>query len=286
MPKLLIMLLALQAAALVVVVWAFREWRFKRRIVQQMIERGERPASRRWTAKQIRTLAILFGTAALMFPLMPRVQAKLGLFWGTAAGFGTLFLVAFVLILLSIRRNFDRVAAAANLMARQRNAKEAIEILQYAMQVQPTVQRAAVLATLLTQADRYQEAADAFARAEQLDELKVLYAVQHALMLAKAGQPQAALAALEARRARSPQQGAFAIVAASVLADMGRLEEAREQLRQGEELRRAFNHDQRIAFSDFLLIENLMKELKARLGSGERAFEVRAAATEQSGPGG
>jgi hypothetical protein len=53
--------------------------------------------------------------------------------------------------------------------------------------------------------------------------------------------------------------------------ELGRIDEAREQFRQAEDLIRAFPNP----FHERFTVSNLRKELREKTGRSERAFEVR-----------
>jgi tetratricopeptide (TPR) repeat protein len=174
-----------------------------------------------------------------------------------------------------MRMQRDAVAIVAAKRANAGDVDGAIAMLQQAVHEQPTAIRAAALGGVLAQAQRYEEAADALARAEELDPRILANSVGRALMMAKAGHAAAALAHIEATRTAWPQDGGLALAAAHLLLELGRHDEAREQLRQGEELLKVFSGEQRV---DFVTTGTMLKDLRERLGTvGERAFQVRTA---------
>ena len=267
------------AAALLLLAlgWPYRLWRFKQRVRAQMAERGETPAKgRRLTAGQYGMIAIGVVAAGLMLGLQPKLAAAYGT-WGKMAGWGGLFVIIWIGTFLWMLSQRDAVAARAQQMARGGDVDGAIAMLQQSIDQQPNAQRVAMLGALLAQAKRYAEAAATFAQAQQLPGgATPANAVARALMMGKAGDATAAAAALadiESLRGAAPQEGGYALAAATLLLDLNRRDEAREQLRQGEELLKAFATEQQI---DIFTTGAMLKDLRERLGpSGDRAFQVR-----------
>jgi tetratricopeptide (TPR) repeat protein len=275
---------ALGALLLLGLGWQYRQWRFKQRVRAQMAERGETPAKgRRLTAGQYAMIGLAIVLAALMLWLQPRLTAAYGT-WGKMAGWGGLFVIIWIGTFLWMLSQRDAVAARAQQMARQGDVDGAIAMLQQAIdQQQPNAQRVAMLGALLGQAKRYPEAAAMFAQAQQLPGgATPANAVARAIMMGKTGDAAAAaatLAEIESLRNASPQEGGYALAAATLLLDLGRVDEAREQLRQGEELLKAFATEQQV---DIFTTGAMLKDLRERLGpAGNRAFQVRTS----TGPG-
>jgi tetratricopeptide (TPR) repeat protein len=190
------------------------------------------------------------------------------------AGWGGLFVIIWIGTFVWMLGQRDAVAARAQQMARSGDVDGATAMLQKAIDQQPNAQRLAMLGALLAQAKRYAESAEMFARAQQLpDGATPSNAVSHALMMGKSGDGTAALAEIESLRAASSQEAGYALAAATLLLDLDRKDEAREQLRQGEELLKAFAAEQQV---DIFTTGAMLKDLRERLGpAGDRAFQVR-----------
>jgi len=269
--KQVIVYVLLAVAAVGMLGWQVRERRFKKRVERQMAERGQTPGRQRLSGVQVMwmALALLFGIALLW--LQPRVDAIVGSVWGKVITWGGLFVVIWVGLFVVMLSRRDGVVAQARALAKTGDDEGAIALLRKAIEQEPSAMRFGMLGMVLAKVQRYGEAEGAFARAEEL-EPGPEYAMHRALMLGKLGRVDEALGQIEAMRGKWPQEGALALVAGTVLAEAGREQEAREQLRQGEELLRAFA--QRV---DIFTSGALLKNLRERLGrSGERAFEVQA----------
>jgi tetratricopeptide (TPR) repeat protein len=265
------------AAALLIVSFTlqYRQWRFKQRVRGRMAEQGQAPRRPSQTTDQRIFYVVIALMVVAIFFLQPRMATALGRTKGNLILWGTLFVVCWVVVLIRMRMQRDAVAIVAAKRANAGDVDGAIAMLQQAVHEQPTAIRAAALGGVLAQAQRYEEAADALARAEELDPRILANSVGRALMMAKAGHAAAALAHIEATRTAWPQDGGLALAAAHLLLELGRHDEAREQLRQGEELLKVFSGEQRV---DFVTTGTMLKDLRERLGTvGERAFQVRTA---------
>jgi tetratricopeptide (TPR) repeat protein len=252
--------------------WQWRRRRYRHRVIRQMSERGERPVKPPRTLLQRLSLVLAIAAVLLMMWVEPKLKEALGPSWGKVAAWGGLFVVIFVGALVWVVLMRDSVADRAQRMARSGDFDGALAMMRRALDERPTAQRAAAMGAILSQAGRFAEAADAMARAEHLDPRKPTYSVGRVLMMARCGQAAAGLAHVERLRSESPQEGGLALAASMLLMELGRTDEAREQLRQGEELLNAFAMEQRV---DPMTTSPLLKDLREKLGpTGDRAFVV------------
>ncbi len=175
----------------------------------------------------------------------------------------------------------DPVVVRAYGMARDGQADAALEMLRQKIAVRPKAVRAAAMGWILKQADRYAEAAEAYAIAESLEPKSVTYGIEHAVAMAKSGQREAALTHLRDLSEGRPSEGGYPLAAAAVLDEMGRPADARKQFRRAEELLEKFPK----AYHARQTISALRSRLAQRIGRDEatglqaelhRAFGQRA----------
>jgi len=262
-------------AVVAMYVWQIRIRRGDRRVRQAMNERGHKPSGRppRPIGERLFQsflIAIAVAGGGVWLWLEPRI----GKLRAASIGMGGCIVLVFLFSYAWLRLRRDPVAGAAAALAKAGDRDGAIAKLEETMNREPTAQRAATLGSLLSQAARYGEAAEAFGRAEALDRYTAAYSVGRVLMMVKAGPAEAALSRIEELRAAAPQDGGFALASAIVLMELDREDEAREQMRQGEELYRAFYQQQRV---DRVTTGSLITQLREKLGRSGRGFEVKVA---------
>jgi tetratricopeptide (TPR) repeat protein len=244
---------------------------FKRRVLQQMAERGERPRLRRWTFQNVAVVVLV--VASMTFGVFrDRLAAAYGLIPINLVFFGGIGLLVFIGSLIFLWRNTDATVNRAYALMHAGRIDEAIAMLEAALAEKRTPRRAGGLGWVLLRAERFSEAAEQFRQAAEMDPKQLSYAIERVLAMSKAGDREGALAVARYLRAGRPEEGAFALAEASVLADLGRGDEAREQLRQGEELMHAFPNNTNHPLHT---ITSLRKSLNERIDPGVRAFEVR-----------
>ena len=118
-------------------------------------------------------LALVFGIG--MFWFQPRVDAAIGSVWGKVATWGGLFIVVWIVVLVVMLSQRDRVVAQARAMARRGEDEGAIELLRKAIEEEPKAMRLGVLGVVLGKVRRYAEAEAAFARAQELEDGPVYF---------------------------------------------------------------------------------------------------------------
>jgi tetratricopeptide (TPR) repeat protein len=202
-----------------------------------------------------------------------------------APGWIILFLITFALFVIAIALyalvKRDAVIFRAYRIANEGRPDEALEMLRQKMATRPKAVRAAAMGWILHRADRFAEAAEAFAVAEDMEPKTVTFSVERALAMSKIGQGETALAHLRRLRAGNPTEGGYVLATAAVLDEIGRWAEARGEFRRAEDLLaehpKAFHAQHTISFLRSRLALRVGRDeatgLKAEL---ERAFGQRA----------
>jgi hypothetical protein len=144
------------------------------------------------------------------------------------------------LILVRWLRNRDPVSIRAFRRAEEGDLNGAIRELREAIEIHgPTAVRLNNLGCLLTKQESHAESLEVFFEAERLGGRHLpIFRANQALALRKLGRPEEALPIIEEVRERLPRESVIACHHCLILADLGRFDVARAQLRAAESMPR------------------------------------------------
>ena len=211
----------------------------RRRLGPDASGRGMPPQRVRWQPHHWLIVPILALAAApllVQWWLLPTVPWALGI----PAGLCVVTAALAIGFVAYVRWQRDPIAMAAQNRASSGDVEGGLAMLRSAMERRRTPAREASVGWILTRAGRHAEAAEAFARAEAMSPRTVMFSMEHAVAMAKAGRGEAAAAHLRHLRAGDATEAGYALAESAVLMELGRRDEARQRLRQAEDLFRDY----------------------------------------------
>lgn len=195
-------------------------------------KRGRRPSTLRWWL-----LGFLLGAA--IYLARPRAGAPgVGpVFWAFFAfTVGVIGLLAVLVLLLLVRPRHERVTFALR-MARSGRVDWAIADIQRQIERRgPSPERSGALGDCYLLREEWRQAYIHYLDAERIDGRKGRYLAKQGFALWKLGRAEEATALLEHASALEPLNPSHAWTSCLILADLGRYDEAGEQLHRAERL--------------------------------------------------
>jgi tetratricopeptide (TPR) repeat protein len=244
----------------------------QRQARQRLVTAGQLPIKRRrppWTAANIFLLVhgIVLATAYIF------LADRLGTV-PTLALLAPFFLAGIAVNVWMQNRNKDPFVRRADELTRANQLPQAIDHLRTGLKEKETAERLHTLSLLLMKQQSATEALQAAERASQLAPGLPRYDATRAMLMARTGNTTGGLELMQHVREREPAEVLYACLLCQLLADAGRIEEAQEQLRQAEELRKVAATEQQEGES-FWRGSQLLEECRKKIGTAPpRSFPV------------